>query len=240
MRCASVKTLLLAMASAVPLAVFSVSQARQPLHKIWETPSATIRLQLFDAFSGAPLAAIQIECEGPIYARPAATAQVRPPGPSPVAQQWSGHSNASGLVAFPRSAILRDCRVKTQQYESTYLHDACSDSASTTGSGWRMELFPDRLGKEGLSGMERIKLIDGRTGKPLANMPVRVEFPATGILESKTNALGYVFFPLERTISGKPSKPDMAWVIVPGYGKATFNFEFGPPVDRCGTKLRRQ
>jgi hypothetical protein len=66
-------------------------------------------------------------------------------------------------------------------------------------------------------GSRAIKLIDAHTNRPLANKVAKVSFNGTETLELKTNALGYIFVPLELA-------EEDTHVNVPGYKSTRLDF----------------
>ena len=205
---------------------------------IWAESGKTVRLAIFDAFEAVPLknTAVTIFCEGPI-AETVIPQQdtARAQGAAQGAHSWQGRTDGDGVVGIPRSALPGDCRVETATYNSTYIHDACFQPlGSAAALHWQIDLFPERLGKEGDFGTDGLKLLDDRTNKPLANVPVRIEFLVGGTLQALTNSRGFVFFGREKTFGRN------AWVTAPGYWRKTLDFDSGPLFDVCGTKLQRQ
>jgi hypothetical protein len=201
---------------------------------ILNAPGETVRVQLFDAWSGQRIANadIKVESNNGVVCRTA---------PCPKnAKQWLGRSDDAGRVIIPRPVLQFDTYVSTELHEGADLKEAVPGASDT----WVIELFPKRLKDAGevdvrgdkLTGLDLrgYKLLAARTGKPLANKAVRIEFPLIGPLDTKTNSLGYVFFPLERALG--PSFEPEAWVTAAGYQRTKLDLD----APRQGTKLKRQ
>jgi hypothetical protein len=105
---------------------------------------------------------------------------------------------------------------------------------SGAGLGWQIDLFQERLEKEGEFGNDGLKLLNVATGKPLMKVPVRIDFLVGGTLTATTNSRGFVFFGREKTFGRN------AWITAPGYRRKVLDFDSGPLLDVCGTKLERQ
>lgn len=213
-------------------------------------PRGPVRVRLFDVYSGLALANVEVkvtsdngvQCE-------------LPPCPAN-GQTWSGRSDSAGVVIIPRSAMQVNTYVDTKDYRGARLGDEDQASSQTRD----IELYPESLYSLENDWTRGYKLVDARTGKVLANIAVRIEFPNDdwpgrhgGIsgLELKTNPLGYVFFSFLRKPDPKPGEtlpeaPLADWmtpeasVVVPGYGKAKLNYFEGNDAERFTTRLRRQ
>ena len=192
---------------------------------ILNAPGETVRVQLFDAWSGQRIANadIKVESNNGIVCRKA-------PCPNN-AKQWLGRSDNAGRVIIPRAVLQFHTYVSTELHEGADLKEAVPGASDT----WVIELFPKRLNDEGEAGARGYKLIDARTGKPLVNTSVRIKFPRTGALDTKTNSLGYVFFPFERAFRPSFAEPK-AWVTAAGYQRTKLDLD----APRQGTKLKRQ
>jgi hypothetical protein len=182
-----------------------------------------VHLQLLDAFLGAPIANADIAVESDNGIR-----CVRTPCPTN-AKRWVGHSDDVGRLAVPRSVLQIVTYIGTEHHQSASLRDAVPGASDT----WVIELFPKRLQDEGKAGTRGYKLTDARTGKPLVNVAVRLEFTQPGTLDTKTNSLGYVFFPWERTWGSLEAE---AWVTADGYRRTKLDFD----AHRRATKLMRR
>jgi hypothetical protein len=132
-------------------------------------------------------------------------------------QQWRGRSNAAGQVTFPTSALQAVTTVKTAGREG----DLIGDSQPEDNGGWTVELLP-RDSSE--SAPPPVKLIDGRSGRAIANAPVRMVFQTDAggwdSVSTATNALGYVFVPFRVVVAAA----EHTWVLVPGYRRAQLDF----------------
>ena len=238
----------LLLCAVVALAGCSSSSSAQTERSAQET---SVRVQLFDVYSGLALtnAAAEVTSDNGIQCKQA-------PCPTNGAT-WSDRSDGSGMLMIPRSAIQVDTYVKTTDHRSVKLaEDATKDPSHIH----QIELYPEWLYSEQYDWTRGYKLVDARTGKVLANTPVRIEFPANdwpaqhGGISSrkvKTNPLGYVFFSFLRKPEPKqgqtlPSAPladwmtPVAWVSISGYRKARLDFFEGSDAERFTTRLQRQ
>ena len=73
------------------------------------------------------------------------------------------------------------------------------------------------------SWLAAIKLIDAQTSRAIANTTARIKLGEIETIELKTNALGYIFIPLEKVEEGY-------WVTIPGYRRVKIDF--------CGNALQ--
>lgn len=236
--------------AAVAFAGFSVScsaQAGSAVHG----PQGPVRVQVFDVYSGLALANADIEVtsDNGIQCRQA---------PCPTnGQTWSGRSDGSGVLVIPPSAIQFNTYVKVEGRRTAKLPEDAMKEASRIHP---IELYPDWLEDEQHEWTRGYKLLDARSGKVLANTPVRVEFPGNdwpaqhgGItsLELKANPLGYVFFSFLRKPEPKqgqtlPDAPLADWmtpeasVIVSGFRKAKLNYFEGNDAERFTIRLQPQ
>ena len=229
---------MLFMCTAVVVAGYSdrLNAQSQRSVPIWAEQGKTIGLSIFDAFAATPLknTDVTIYCEGPI-AEQVVPLKVAPPVSSlGGAESWQGRTNAAGVLDIPHSALPGDCRVEATSFTSSYIHDACLQPLESAGLHWQIDLFPERLEKEGDFSTDGLKLLDGSTGKPLAKVPVRIDFLVGETLRATTNSRGFVFFGREKTFGRN------AWVTAPGYRRKTLDFEHGPLFEACGTKLEKQ
>ena len=213
-------------------------------------PQGSVRAQLFDVCSGQPLGNTDVEVTSDNGIR-----CIQPPCPTND-KKWSGHSDDAGVVSIPRTAIQAVTFVNAKDYRDAALPEDAVKSASGTT---RLELYPAWLGSEEHDWTRGYKLLDARSGKVLASIPVRIEFPASdwparhgGIsgLAAKTNLIGYVFFsflrkPKKSEAQALPSAPEadwlspVAWVMVPGYRKARVNYFEGSDDQRSVVRLQR-
>ena len=206
---------------ATPFVAHSQPHGSLAQKSIMDAPGTSVSVQLMDAWSGQPIANADIKVESDNGIR-----CVKAPCPTN-GKEWAGRSDAAGRLMIPKSEIQASTYVGTSLHESANLEEALSG----TSGRWVLDLFPKRLNDE--ADKRGYKLIDARTGKPLANMSVRLEFPLTGALDTKTNSLGYAFFPWERAY-GAPEPA--AWVIARGYRRTKIDLS----AERRGTKLIKQ
>jgi len=194
------------------------AQARSPAHAgILQAPGSEVRIRVMDAFAGAPLAATEVRVTSDNGIR-----CVQAPCPTDGAT-WTGRTDSTGLVTVPKSAFDVETWLETDDHGAVEL---TRGAAGDRSGAWQVDLFPKRLDDEGVAGTRGYKLIDGRTGAPLADRSMRVEFPSGEGLDATTNGLGYVFFPWDKaafSTSGDPA----AWVTVPGFRRTQLDFDAG-------------
>jgi len=191
------------------------AQARPPEERsILQSPGPQVELRLLDAWTGMPIAdaAVRVASDNGIRC-------VTTPCPTDRAT-WSGRSDPRGAVLLDKSALRAITHLETDRHDPVDL----GREAVRDGSAWTIELMPRDLTGQGPVGTRGYKLIDGRSGRPLANRNVRLEFPSGAPLDATTNPLGYVFFPFERSFgAGEPT----AWVSSAGFRRARLDFGAG-------------
>ena len=215
-----------------------------------KAPQSSIRVQLFDIYTGLPISNAEVEVTSDNGIRCSI-----PPCPTN-GQSWSGRTDASGVLAIPPSAIQFDTSLKVNTYRADTLpEDAIQDTSHTH----QLELYPDWLEDEDHSWTRGYKLVDARSGKLLASTPARIEFPTNdwpgqhgGVssVQAKTNSLGYLFFSFLRKPEAKqgqtfPSAPEADWVTpvasvaVSGYRKTELNYFDGSHEERSIVRLQK-
>lgn len=216
---------------------FACAQDTRPStqRSILNAPGNAVVVQLFDAFSGQPIANTNIKVESNN-----GIACVKAPCPDN-ARERTGRSDVAGRVTIPKSVIQSLTYVSTELHQVARLDDALPGAANV----WVIDLFPNRLKEAGeierrgekLTGLDLrgYKLVDAETGKALANTRVRIEFPLSDALDTKTNLLGYVFFPVIRALGASMGEPE-AWVTADGYDRTKLDFD----ATQRGTKLKRR
>jgi hypothetical protein len=215
-----VLTTSLVLASMVPVGCSPAQGDRAPT--ILQAKGDSVRVRLLDAVSSGPIANAAVELWSDNSVR-----CVQAPCPTN-GQEWAGRSNAAGQVVVPTSAVQAVTSVRTPGHEG----DLIGDSEPADGGGWTVELFP-RDSSE--SAPHPIKMIDGPSGRAIANAPVRIEFRTDAgrwdSVKTTTNALGYVFVPFRVVVAAA----EQTWVVVPGYQRAQLDFAWA----RRKTKLDR-
>jgi len=235
--------------AAVFLALSSTTYSAQTQRPRLNASRGPVRVQLFDIYSGLPLAnaAVEVESDDGIVCKMA---------PCPTDQKtWLGRSDDSGAITIPPSAIQVDTYVKTKGHRLAKLAD---DAIQASSNIHPIELYPEWLFDEQHDWTRGYKLVDPH-GKVLANVPVRIEFSANdwpaqhgGIssLDLKTNPLGYVFFSFLRKPDPKPGQnlPDapladwmtpVASVAISGYRKVELNYFDGSDDERSLIRLQQ-
>lgn len=223
------------------------TQSARPASNV---PQGPIRVKLFDVYSGLALlnAAVEVLSDNGI-------ACSVPPCPTG-SRTWSGQTDSSGVLMIPQSAIQFDTYVKTKDHRRARLPEKATKGGTYTH---QIELYPEWLFDEQHEWTRGYKLVDAHSGKVLAGIPVKIEFPANdwpaqhgGInrLDEKTNPLGYVFFSFFRKPEPKqgqtlPSAPLADWmtpvasVSASGYRKAELNYFEGSDAERFTVRLVR-
>ena len=236
--------------AAATLAVFSVGSDVQAKHSRKETQSPVL-VQLFDVYSGLALSHPDVEVrsdDGIVWAK----------APCPTnGTTWLGRSDDIDVATIPSSALRFETYVEAKDHRLIKLADDVTKDSSHI---YKIDLYPEWLDDAQHGWTRGYKLLDARSGKALANTPVRIEFPANdwpgqhgGIssLRLKTNLLGYVFFSFLRKSEEKPgqtlpSAPPADWmtpegrVIVSGYREAKLNYFAGPDDERSVVRLQPQ
>jgi hypothetical protein len=132
-------------------------------------------------------------------------------------KRWSGRSDGEGSVMAPFDALQAMTSIRTPAHYA----DLITDSYEAPDGTWVVEMLP----RERPAGLEfhplDLKLIDGGTLRPIADTPVRIAFGDTGVFDVTTNALGYIFVPVEALLGDGPlARPDSVRIIVAGYHTA--------------------
>jgi hypothetical protein len=162
----------------------------------------TRRLTLLDAFAVAPIADTDV-----IVTSGDAIRCISAPCPSDVVE-WRGRTDAAGDLLVPARFVSATTDIGTRMHEQQSVPAAATPGANVLALVPRDVPSDDPLA----SGLTPLKLVDSRTGRPIANARVTLAAGATR-LEFRSNALGYVFFDEEMLF------PPSEWprVSVPGY-----------------------
>ena len=146
---------------------------------------ATVKVQLLDAFCGQVMANSAVEVSSDNGIRCAI-----PPCPTDD-KQWQGKSDAAGVTLIPTSVLQFETTITTPAHHGNLVED----SEKAAGDFWLAERLPARLDGVSELGLRPIKLIDARSSRPLANLPVLIGFGKTSNFKTPTNALGTLFSP---------------------------------------------
>jgi len=131
---------------------------------------------------------------------------------------WRGTTDAQGLLSVPEEAAQGELHVVIGGYEQM---GAVTPQAAHDSQGERVvELIPSEILDAGHLGTRAFKLVDARTGKPVANAKAHVEFGDGQSTDLQSTALGYIFVSL---VDCKP-KVAATQVVVPGYGRKALDF----------------
>ena len=196
------------------LAVLPVSAQRPGARpSIRQARGTTVRVQLVDARSARPLANadVQIASDNGIRC-------IRAPCPTN-ARRWGGRSDATGYVVVPTSIIQQATTISAGRASG----DLVQDSEPGPGGAWVAELMPEDTTE--LS-PRPLKLVDARSGRPLAHVRARLQYPGAGgrpaELRLTTNALGWILVPFEVVARGA----DNTYVEVPGYRRTHVDYSW--------------
>lgn len=201
------------------------TSARDSSASIRNAPGPILTIQLINASTTLPVAdtAVTVHTDNGIECRAAPCDRND--------REWKGASDAHGVIRIPKSILQLDASVETPACYG----DLIEDSAPAADGRWVAELLP--RDPADTPGPHPLKLIDARTGAPIADSSVRFDFGAgrqgPRTFESRTNALGYVFVPFEVVVAGDPGR---VWLEVPGYRRALADFAWA----RRKTRLERR
>lgn len=171
--------------------------------------STNIKIQLLDVRTTKPIANSDVE----VWSDNGVRCNVAPCPTN--GKAWNGKSDARGHVVIPRSFIQETTVLSTPGHDGKSLELAAGSPPTLV-----VELVPKDPNNTGLP--ERaFKLFDAATNKPLDGVGARVELGSTERLETKTNALGYIFIPLEKAM---PVLDD-TWVVASGHQRTKVDFE---------------
>jgi hypothetical protein len=197
------------------LSASSVAAAQRPADSTQSILGArgdSVRVKLLDVASARVIANAEVELWSDngvrCYAAPCRTGD----------RKWNGRSDSDGYVVIPTTAL----QVVTSIRTAASYGDLIEDSAPDGAGGWVAELLPrDTSDTEG---PQPIKLIDRRSGKPIANAIVRIEYRSGETrlesMMSSSNGLGYMFVP----IAIVEASLENCWIVVPGYRRAHVDF----------------
>lgn len=173
------------------------------------SPNGVVIVRLIDVFTAQPVARSDVRVFSDNGIR-----CFRAPCPTDGAE-WKGRTDSRGYVAIPSAALNRMTSVSTPLHKGGTL---TLDSPRDAEGARIVEVLPTSLDSGGPLdlGAEAFKLVDARSGKPIANTVIQLVFRRNGSLESRTNALGYVFVPREKVAAAD----DDISVMAPGYRRA--------------------
>jgi hypothetical protein len=177
----------------------------------WSFPAAAVDIRLVDARTGKAIADAEVRVSSDNGIR-----CIRAPCPTGF-KEWNGRSDSSGTLSVPDTAFNADTRFQVQGYEPT----ASLPREAAKASNWQVELDPKDSNMEGGMRIDRVKLIDKTTGKPLSNVSFwvassrncRSRTCTDVVLSGATNTLGNAFVPLARI----PNLEQRMWIGVEGH-----------------------
>jgi hypothetical protein len=182
---------------------------------IRSAPGPTVTIQLVDASTGQPArnAAVRLTSDNGIRC-------ARAPCPTNT-KSWKGTSDPQGFLTIPTSYLQDSTQIETESLSS----DLIEDTEAANDQVWVAELLPLPSAYEYPPGPPHpLKLIDAATGKAIADAPAAFELRRAGetrpVLDTRTNALGYVFLPDDLPAGALQN----TWVIVAGYRTTHVDF----------------
>jgi len=202
-----------------------------PESSILQVKSETVRVKLLDTFSGKIISNsdVELSSENTIVC-------FRAPCPTN-ANQSRVRSDTNGYVVVPTNVLNASTHISTPAYWGE--KDLIGGSEEDIDGAWVVELIPNHTFDGSGPRLDCLKLIDAQSNKPLINKPVHVSFDEGQSFKGKTNSLGYIFFPIDKT-KGE------VWVAVTGYRKeeidrraVVFNY-YNRETDNYRIKLERR
>jgi len=169
--------------------------------------SETVRIRLLDAFLGKVIAnsAVDLSSVNTVFCRQA-------PCPSN-ANQSRLKSDANGFVIIPTDILNVSTHISAPGYRKQT--DLIGGAQEDIGF-WVVGLIPNQTSDGSGPQLDCLKLIDARSNRPLANRRVYLSFDGSVALKGKTNSLGYVFFPVDKS-------KGVGSVVVNGYRRTEFD-----------------
>jgi hypothetical protein len=165
---------------------------------------------VIDAASGAAIADTEVEVSSDDGIR-----CVAPPCPTNE-KTWTGRTDAGGRIDVPPGIVQTITTVRTAAHASASL----VDDAELENGGWVLELSPNAVLEASDLGARPFKLIDAKTGNPIANRAVRVLIGDGSSFESRTSPRGYLYLPAEKVLTAI----DRVAVVVSGYRRTRLDF----------------
>lgn len=170
--------------------------------------SETVRLRLLDAFSGKVIANSDVDLSSENTIR-----CIRAPCPSN-ANKSRVRSDANGYVVIRTDILNVSTHISAPGYRKET--DLIGGAEEDSHGFWFVGLIPNHT-SDGLGPrLDCLKLIDAQSNKPLANRRVYLSFDKSVALKAKTNSLGYVFFPVDKSKA-------VGSVVVNGYRRTEFD-----------------
>ena len=186
----------------------SSQQPSDSRSSILQAKSETVRVRLLDAFSGKIISNsdVGLSSENTIDCRHA-------PCPSN-ANQSRLRSDANGYVLIPANILNVSTHISAPGYQRET--DLIGGAEENIHGVWVVELIPNHTSDRSGPHLDSLKLIDAQSNKPLINRSVHFSFANGEGFKGKTNSLGYIFFPIDKTkIEGS--------VAVSGYRRKEFD-----------------
>lgn len=176
---------------------------------IQQVKGETIRVKLLDAVSCEVIANSEVKVQSDNGVR-----CVRPPCPTNH-RTWKGKTDDRGYVLVPKSMVQHVTTINTPSHKEG--RDLIRDATKDATGVWVAELLPNQVFDGPNLGSRAIKIIDSQTNRAIANTTARIKLGEIESIELKTNALGYIFIPLEKAEEG-------SWVTIPGYRRGKIDF----------------
>jgi hypothetical protein len=189
---------------------------------ILDIAADSVRLRLVDAVTARAIVSTGVEITSDNGVR-----CIQAPCPTD-ARRWTGRTDAEGFVMAPMEALQVVTNIRTPDHYA----DLINDSYEAADRVWDVEMFPRKAPADLEFHPLDLKLIDAGSLRPIADTPVRIAFGSDGSFEGTTNALGYIFVPVEAmlgdTVDSRPlarsAGPEEARIMVAGYDTAHTDF----------------
>jgi hypothetical protein len=176
----------------------------------------SVRLLVVDASSGRPLGSSEVTVHSDNGIR-----CTQPPCGT-MSAEWKGRTDTAGYVDVPTRTFQAVTDIKASGHEMVLI-----DEAERLPDGtWTIELVADEvfdppgesMRADHWPGYRPVKLIDGSSGRPIANTAVHVVSGRTVSFDLKTNGLGYLLLPNDKV--QRLGDLEKTWVTVAGFRRA--------------------
>ncbi len=197
-------------AVAAAAAAVGVVTGQSAAGSILQSRGDVVRIHIFDAFSGEPIANTDVVVSSDNGMR-------CEPTPCPTNDRsWNGKTGSTGQVAVPRTELQASTDIETAVHASASL----TDDAERQNGVWVVDLTRKDLLDSTELGGHPFKLIDAATNKAIAGAHVRVFIGSAPAFETRTSPRGYFYIPNEKVMLDI----DRVSVVVAGYQRARLDF----------------
>jgi len=192
-------------------------------HSILKAKGDTIVVLLLDAASASPMAGVAVE----VWSDNGIVCERSPCPTNGIA--WKSMADDAGKIHVPHNVFQWSMSVTAGEHYG----DLAKDAYENPNGGWVLDmLLHDTADVSRLP----IKLVDARSGRPVANQKVHIDY-RTPLFDRDTmtltsSGLGYIFVP---SIGVTGSFEDV-WVVAPGYRRTRIDLDDPHQT----TQLRRQ